>query len=241
MERKKRLGPSLPNRRTIQSEQKRRLILKVATEVFAEGGFGETTIAHISQKAKIAEGSIYHYFKNKEDLLFSIPEERMENFLSGLHENLEGVKGALNKLRKLIWYHLYFYEKNRDYVLILLQNIRQKPRFTSTRAYQLIRDFSRLVAQIIEEGKEEGVIRADIDSKILRDALLGAIEHITIRGSILGRVPTLTDAAAPLYDIFLSGIQVQAGTVTIPLEEFLQLKKAREAKKIRRPRETEPN
>lgn len=241
MEGKKQLGSSLPNKRTIQSEQKRRLILKVATEVFAEGGFGETTIAHISQKAKIAEGSIYHYFKNKEDLLFSIPEERMENFLSGLHENLEGVKGALNKLRKLIWYHLHFYEKNRDYVLILLQNIRQKTSFTSTRAYQLIRDFSRLVAQILEEGKEEGVIRADIDSKILRDALLGAIEHITIRGSILGRFPILTDAAAPLYEIFLSGIQVQAGTVTIPLEEFLRLKKTNEAKKIRRPRETEPN
>ncbi len=241
MERKKRADSSLPNRRTIQSEQKRRLILKVATEVFAEGGFGETTIAQISQKAKIAEGSIYHYFKNKEDLLFSIPEERMENFLCGLYEHLEGVKGSLNKIRKLIWYHLHFYEKNRDYVLILLQNIRQKPSFNSTRAYQLIRDFSRLVAQIIEEGREEGVIRADIDSKILRDALLGAIEHITIRGSILGRFPTLTDAAAPLYDFFISGIQVQAGTVTIPLQEFLQLKKAGEAKRIRRPRGTGPN
>ena len=94
MERKKRSGSSLPNRRTIQTEQKRRLILKVATEVFAERGFNEATISQISQKAKIAEGSIYHYFENKEDLLFSIPEERMEIFLSGLYENLEGVEGS---------------------------------------------------------------------------------------------------------------------------------------------------
>lgn len=226
MEKNKERRPPLPNKRTVQSERKKRLILNVATEVFAEKGFAETTISRISREAKIAEGSIYHYFKNKEDLLFSIPEERMENFLGGLYKHLEGVQGSLNKLRKLIWYHLHFYEQNRDYVLILLQNIRQRPSFKSTRAYQLIRDFSRLVAQIIEEGRGEGVIRTDINAKILRDALLGAIEHITIRGSILGRFPALTDAAAPLYDIFLSGVQVQAETVTIPLEEFLRLKKA---------------
>jgi TetR/AcrR family fatty acid metabolism transcriptional regulator len=217
---------SSPKRKTLQAESKKRLILKVATEVFAEKGFNETTVSQIAQKAKISEGSIYHYFASKEDLLFSIPEERMENFLSGLHESLEGIKGALNKIRKLIWYHLQFYQKNRDYVLILLQNIRQNPRFNSTRAYSLIRNFGKLVAQIIEEGKEEGAIRRDVDSRILRDAILGAIEHTTIRGSILGRLPKLTDVAPLIYDFFVSGIQTQAGMVTIPLQEFLQLKKS---------------
>ena len=203
------LNLSPNNKRAIQGENKKRLILQVATEVFAAKGFNEATISQIAKKANIAEGSIYDYFKNKEDLLFSIPEERMENFLSGLQEHLEGIKGPLSKLRKLIWYHLNFYEKNKDYVLILLQNIQQNPRFNSTRAYQLIREFSKRVVQIIEEGKKEGVLRTDIDSRLLRDAILGAIEHITIRGSILGRLPTLTAEAEALYDVFVSGIQHQ--------------------------------
>ena len=101
MERTKRLGSSPPSKRAVQSEQKKKLILKVATEVFAERGFNETTVSQIAQKAKIAEGSIYHYFKNKEDLLFSIPEERMENFLSGLYESLEGVEGSFRRSRRL--------------------------------------------------------------------------------------------------------------------------------------------
>ncbi|MFH1758513.1 MAG: TetR/AcrR family transcriptional regulator [Pseudomonadota bacterium] len=214
---------SSPKKMTLQGESKKRLILKVATEVFAEKGFYETTIAQIAQIAKIAEGSIYHYFENKEDLLFSIPEERMENFFSGLREHLEGIKGALFKLRKIIWYHLHFYEKNQDYVLILLQNIRLNPRFKSTRAYQLIRDFSRLVVQIIEEGKKEGVIRPDINAKLLRDAILGAVEHITIRGSILGRFPILTTATAQLYDFFVTGIGTAGSTVTLPLRKFLRI------------------
>jgi TetR/AcrR family fatty acid metabolism transcriptional regulator len=215
---------SIP-KRTSQGEEKRRLILKVATEVFAEKGFNESTISQIAKKAKIAEGGIYVYFKNKEDLLFSIPEERMEHFLSGLHEHLEGIDGALPKLRKIIWYHLNFYEKNKDYVLNLLQNIQQNPRFNSTRAYQLIRDFAKLVAQTIEEGKKEGVIRPGIDARLLRDAILGSIEHVTIRGSILGRFPRVTDAAEPLYDFFVSGIQPQTGMVTLRLREFLRMKK----------------
>ncbi len=222
----KNLDAASPGKRTSQGQAKRRLILKVATEVFAEKGFNESTISQIAKKAKIAEGGIYVYFKNKEDLLFSIPEERMENFLSGLHEHLEGINGALPRLRKLIWYHLNFYEKNKDYALILLQNIQQNPRFNSTRAYRLIREFAKLVAQTIEEGKKEGVIRPDIDSRLLRDAILGAIEHITIRGSILGRFPRITDAAEALYDFFVSGVQSQTGMVTLRLREFLRMKKA---------------
>ena len=236
-DKKRKFSYSSPKRRTLQGESKKRLILKVATEVFAEKGFHETTIAQIAQIAKIAEGSIYHYFENKEDLLFSIPEERMENFFSGLREHLKGIKGALSKLHKIIWYHLHFYEKNQDYVLILLQNIRLNPRFQSTRAYQLIREFAKLVVQIIEEGKKEKVIRSDVDSRLLRDAILGAIEHITIRGSILGRLPKLTDAAPLIYDLFVSGIQAQAGTVTIPLQEFLQLKKSSMVRKDSKPAE----
>jgi len=223
MEKKARLGSPSRNKRTAQSEQKRRLILKVATEVFAERGFNEATISQISRKARIAEGGIYHYFKNKEDLLFSIPEERMEIFLSGLYENLEGVEGALNKIRKLIWYHLNFYERNRDYVLILLQNIRQNPSFHSTRAYSLIRDFSRQVVQIIEAGKKEGALQKGVDSKLLRDVILGSIEHVTIRGSLLGRLTKLTAATAPLYDFITSGIQTRGGSVTIPLRQFLEM------------------
>jgi TetR/AcrR family fatty acid metabolism transcriptional regulator len=225
-DKKRKFSSSSPKRRTLQRESKKRLILKVATEVFAEKGFHETTIAQIAQKAKIAEGSIYHYFQNKEDLLFSIPEERMEKFLAGLHESLEGIEGAIAKIRKLIWYHLNFYEKNKDYVLILLQNIRQNPRFNSTRAYSLIRDFGKLTAQLIEEGKREGAIRTNVDSRLLRDAILGATEHITIRGLILGKLPNLSQAADPLYDFFVSGIQAQAGMVTLPLRQLLWLKRS---------------
>ena len=212
-------------KRALQGESKKQLILKVANEVFVEKGFKETTISQIAQKAKIAEGSIYDYFKNKEDLLFSIPEERMENFLSGLQEHLKGIEGALNKLRKLIWYHLNFYEKNKDYTRILLLDLRQNPRFNQSKAYGMIRQYSKIILQIIEEGKKEKTIRQEINPSILRDLILGTIEHFTIRGFIMGRFPNLAEAVDALYDQIVSGVAEKNRMITLPLETLMGIKK----------------
>ena len=222
---------SSPKRRTLQGESKKRLILKVATEVFAEKGFHETTIAQIAQIAKIAEGSIYNYFKNKEDLLFSIPEERMEKFLSSLHDHLLGIKGALNKLRKLIWYHLHFYEKNKDYTRILLRDLRQNPRFDQTKAYRMIREYSKIILEIIEEGKKEKSIRKEIDPYILRDLILGSIEHLTIRGFIMGKFPNLSEVAEPLHDLLVSGIGERNRMITLHLNKLISRRRSERGKK----------
>ena len=213
-------------KRALRGESKKRLILQVANEVFAEKGFQEATISQIAQKAKIAEGSIYDYFKNKEDLLFSIPEERMESFLFGLQEHLKGMRGALEKLRKLIWYHLDFYERNQDYTRILLLDLRQNPRFNQSRAYGMIRQYSKMILQVIEEGKKEKSIRREVDSYILRDLILGTIEHFSIRGFIMGRFPNLSEAAEQLYDQIVSGVTEKNRMITLPLEKLVNLKRS---------------
>jgi TetR/AcrR family fatty acid metabolism transcriptional regulator len=207
-------------KRTFQAANKKHLILKVANEVFAEKGYGETTISQIAKKANIAEGSIYDYFKNKEDLLFSIPEERMENYLSGLRAHLKGIKGALPKLRKLIWYQLDFYEKNQDYTRILLLDLRQNPRFNRSRAYRMIRQYSKIILEVIEEGKKEDEIRKEVDPYLLRDLLLGTVEHFSIRGFIMGRFPNLAAASDDLYELVISGVENKKQMITLPLEEL---------------------
>jgi len=166
-------GSKMKRRITPQARNKRQLILKVATEVLAENGFQETTISQIARKANIAEGSIYDYFNNKEDLLFSIPEEQMENFLSTLHTHLHGMKDALPKLCKPIWCQLDFYENNQDNPRILLLDLWQNPKFNRSRAYRLIHQYSRIILEIIKKGKKEGEIRENVDPYDFRDLLTG--------------------------------------------------------------------
>jgi TetR/AcrR family transcriptional regulator, fatty acid metabolism regulator protein len=225
----------MKKRKTLQAgNKKRQLILKVANEVFAEKGFQETTISQIAQKASIAEGSIYDYFKSKEDLLFSIPEERMEKFLSGLRAHLKGIKGAPSKLRKLIWYQLDFYERNPDYTRILLLDLRQNPRFNQSRAYRMIRQYSKIILEIIEEGKKEKEIRKEVDPYLLRDLLLGALEHFSIRGIVMGKFPNLAVASDDLYDLIISGAENRKQRITLSFEELEKIQRHRGFSSIHR-------
>ena len=209
----------------LKGEDKKTLILKAANQVFIERGFDGATIAQIARIAQVADGSIYNYFKSKEDILFSIPEERMKEFFTGLHEHLEGIKDAPNKLRKMIWYHLNFYEKNKDYSKLLLLELRQHPRFNQSRAYSMIRQYSKLMLQVIEEGKKEKTIRKEIDPHMVRDLIFGGIEHFAIRGLIMERLPNLSKATDDFCDLLLSAVAEESRMITVPLEKLINLKK----------------
>src|SRR5512135_3354892 len=103
---------------------KRQKIIEAAIEVFSKDTFQNSSISEIAQKANVAEGTIYQYFKNKEDLFFSIPIEKTKEFTRELDLHLQGINGAVNRIRKFIWYYLYFFKTNPDYGRILMLEMR---------------------------------------------------------------------------------------------------------------------
>src|SRR5512147_1995985 len=111
---------------------KRQAIMQAAIEVFGKNHFQDANISEIAQKANVAEGTIYQYFKNKEDLFFSIPIEKTKEFTRELDLHLQGITGAANKIRKFIWYYLYFFKMNPDYGRILMLEMRVSKSFTES-------------------------------------------------------------------------------------------------------------
>ncbi len=160
---------------------KREAIIQAAIEVFSRKGFQAATIAEIAEKASVADGSIYQYFKNKEDLFFSIPVEKTKEFRTQLELHLQGITGAFNKIRKFVWYFLYFFKVNPDYGRILMLEMRVSKSFVKTDTYDFLKKSVGQVMDIIAEGQEEGVIRKDTDVFILRHFVLGPLEHIVSR------------------------------------------------------------
>ncbi len=160
---------------------KKQWIIQAAIEVFSRNNFKNSTISEIAQKADVAEGTIYQYFKNKEDLFFSIPVEKTKEFSRELELHLQGINGASNKIRKLIWYYLYFFKMNPDYARTLMLEMRVSKNFVKTKAYKSFRPFTNKVLEIIKEGQREGVIRDDVNIYILRQLILGILEHIVTR------------------------------------------------------------
>lgn len=160
---------------------KRQVIIDAAVEVFSRNGFQNSTISQIATKANVAEGTIYQYFKNKEDLFFSIPIDKTKEFYNELELHLEGIHGAENKIRKFVWYYLYHLQENPDYARALMLEMRVNRNFAKTKTFGPYRPLTCKILEIIQEGQEEGVIRKDVNVYMIRHLILGMLEHLVTR------------------------------------------------------------
>ena len=171
----------MPANRRSKKEIKRESIIQAAIEVFSKKGFQASTISEIAERAGVADGSIYQYFKNKEDLFFSIPIEKTKEFRTQLELHLAGISGAFNKIRKFVWYLLYFFTVNPEYGRLLMLEMRVSKSFVKTDTYNFLKQSVSPILEIITEGQREGVVRTDTDLYILRHLVLGTLEHIVSR------------------------------------------------------------
>ena len=171
---------------TLKKSFKRKAIIQAAIEVFGKKDFQSAAISEIAQSAGVADGTIYQYFKNKEDLFFSIPVEKTKEFRDELNLHLQGIDGALNKIRKFVWYFLYFFKTNPEYGRILMLEMRVSRSFVATATYDFLKKSVSQVMEIIAEGQKEKVIRADIDPYVMRHLILGVLEHMATRWLLKG-------------------------------------------------------
>jgi len=121
----------------MKAEEKRRAILASATRVFSEKGFTDATVSEIAKGAGMADSGVYISSKGKEEILFTIPEDQMRIYLSNLDDQIQGIRGAENKLPKLIWYHCKYFTTSRDCTHVLLLECRSNSRFYTSQPYRV--------------------------------------------------------------------------------------------------------
>jgi len=186
---------------------KRQLIIDAAIEVFSRNGFQNSTISQIAQKANVAEGTIYQYFKSKEDLFFSIPIDKTKEFFNELELHLQGIHGAENKIRKFVWYYLYHLQENPEYARALMLEMRVNRNFANTKTFEAYRPLTHKILEIIEGGQEEGIIRKDVNSYTIRHLILGMLEHIVTRWLLKGEKGDLLDQYDEAVELLAQGIR----------------------------------
>lgn len=169
--------------------------------------FGAITVADIAATSGVNAALIYKYFGDKRGLLHHVLGDIIDEYLENLDRDLKGIKGALNKLRKLVWSHLYMYETNRVLARMLLLEVRNHHGYFESKSYQKVQWYSSMVREIIEEGIRDGEIRDDIPVWSIRQVLFGAIEHQCLPGVIQGKAFNAEDLTDDLCNIIFSGIE----------------------------------
>lgn len=189
--------------------EKRKRIINSAIKIFGEKGFQNATISEIAKDAGIGDATIYEYFKSKEDILLEIPVEITKELIPQINDHMMGIKGALNKLRKFIWWWLNYIEKHPGYGAIVMLELKTNKNYVSTAAYQAARNFYQIVLDIIKEGQEEGSIKKDLNIYLARSICVGAIEHIIIRWLLKERKYSLIQYADELSDILIDAFKTE--------------------------------
>jgi len=192
---------------------KKNAIIQAAIEVFSKNGFQNSTISEIATKANVAEGTIYQYFKNKEDLFFSIPVEKTKEFCKELELHLQGINGASDKIRKFVWYYLYFFKTNPDYSRTLMLEMRVSKNFVKTNSYKSLKPFTNRILEIIKEGQKEGIIRKDVNIYIIRQLILGTLEHMVTRWLIKAEKYDLMEYYNEVNKLVFEGISSSKGAL----------------------------
>jgi AcrR family transcriptional regulator len=168
--------------------------------------FGAITTAEIARSAGVTEALIYKYFKDKRDLLHQVLGEYLEQYRAQIDQDLKGIKGSFNKLRKLIWSHINVYATNRVFAKILLIEVRNYPDYYKSETYSRVKEYSNIVLQIIEEGVANGEIRKDVPARLIRHSILGSIEQVCLSGITFDKEIDPDELTDQICEVIFRGI-----------------------------------
>jgi len=187
---------------------KRDRILAAAIEVFAKNGFYATRVSEIAKAAGVADGTIYLYFKNKDDVLITIFEEGIERLLDILSEVAESNASFEDRISQIIELQLGLLEEQRDLAEVITVNLRQSSRLLKQYATPLFMQYIDVIAGVVRDGQKDGAFRKDLNPRIVARSLFGALDAILLTWAIgEGDPPALRKAASHCASLFLEGLR----------------------------------
>jgi len=189
---------------------KRERILKAGVNVFARRGFYSAKVSEIARAAGVADGTIYLYFRNKDEILLSIFEQEMSRFITVVENETGGEESGLDKIRKLVRVHLGFVKKNPDLAQVFQLELRQSNKFIKEYDGSKLKEYLDLIGKFIKQGQREGSLRTDLPPGLVKRSLFGALDEIATHWVLSGgRKYDIEQSADQIADIFISGVAVQ--------------------------------
>jgi TetR/AcrR family fatty acid metabolism transcriptional regulator len=190
---------------------KRARILDAAIKVFAERGFHTATVAEIARAAGVADGTIYLYFKGKDDLLLRLFDEKMTELLAEARSELAKERTAPARLSRFIQLHLALVERNPDLASVLIVELRQSAQFIKAADRAKLAAYVDLIAEVVRVGQEKGELIDGISPATVKRAIFGALDELALGWLVSGRRASLKKTAAEVAEWLVRGLKGPGG------------------------------
>ncbi len=185
---------------------KRAAILRAATQVFARNGYFNAKVADVARLAGVADGTVYLYFKSKEEILHSIFDRGVEEAIADARRQIVDLTDPREKLRRIARLHLERLGADRDLAIVFQVELRGSTKFMEEFSAAGLAEYLRLIRETFEEGQRAGLFRAELNAKVVAKILFGALDEMATNWILSPRRYKLAPMADEVLDIFLNGV-----------------------------------
>ncbi len=199
-----------------RSPDKHAAILRAATKIFAREGFFGAKIADIAREAGVADGTVYLYFKNKDDILISIFNQTMDEAIAAGREALCVISEPIAKLRQAAYLHLERLGRDRDLAVVFQVELRQSIKFMEQFSETRLAEYLEIIRSIFQEGQRAGVFRQTLDTRLAAKVLFGALDEMATNWVLSRRNFRLVGTADAVVDLFCRGFCTEEVRARLP-------------------------
>ena len=188
---------------------KREAILSAATKVFAGKGYFNSKVADIAAEAGIADGTVYLYFKSKDEILHSIFDRAMADFIAEGRRELAAIDGPAAKLARIAELHLEKLGADRDMAVVFQVELRGSTKFMQEFSAAGFGEYLDIIRQTIVDGQKSGVFRDDIKPIVAAKILYGALDEMVTNWVLSKKSYPLPPMAGEVLKLFFGGVLVK--------------------------------
>jgi TetR/AcrR family transcriptional regulator, fatty acid metabolism regulator protein len=189
-----------------KNKPKYKQIIDAAVIVIAEHGYHQAQVSKIAKQAGVADGTIYLYFKNKEDILISLFQDKMGFFVEKIEEEIRGIQSSTEKLLVLVEKHFRMLSEDPHLAIVTQLELRQSNKELRLKINDVLKGYLRLVDQILKHGMESGEFREDLNYRLARQMIFGTIDEVVTTWVMNDQKYSLPDLTKEVHQLLISGI-----------------------------------
>ncbi|MDQ0157362.1 TetR/AcrR family transcriptional regulator [Robertmurraya andreesenii] len=180
-------------------------IIDAAVIVIAENGYHQAQVSKIAKQAGVADGTIYLYFKNKEDILISLFQEKMGNFVEKIEEVIAGKQYAAEKLLMMVETHFKILSEDPHLAIVTQLELRQSNKDLRLRINHVLKGYLKVIDQILTEGMENGEFSSELNIRLARQMIFGTMDETATTWVMSDQKYDLQALAIPVHKLLLNG------------------------------------
>jgi TetR/AcrR family fatty acid metabolism transcriptional regulator len=189
-----------------KNNEKYQAILRAAIKVFASRGFFQSKVADVAQAAGVADGTVYLYFKSKDDLLISIFNETMDDVIAKSRGELQKIEDPVERLRKIASLHLAWLGQDRQLAVVFQVELRQSTKFMEEFSTTRLAEYFELIREVIVDGQAKGIFRKEVQPQVATKVFFGALDEMVTNWILSRKRYALETMVRPVLDILIRGL-----------------------------------